>query len=117
VLYIRGMPRLGLVVLSLLASPLAAASGQRLSQDRSAPNPLPSGAALIGSARDHRWEGAIIGAAALGAGGAVLRAAWCGNDDSASAPRDCTGTTIVWGLMGATVGAVAGGLLGSAFKK
>ena len=112
------MARLGLVLVSLLAFPAAAATAQRLPLEPAAPRaPLPSGAALMAGARDHRWEGAIVGAAVLGVGGAVLRAAWCGNDDSASAPSDCTGPTILWGLMGATVGAVAGGFIGSAFPK
>ena len=67
-------------------------------------------------AKDHRWEGLAIGAGVLGLTAAVLRASACGRDDAAT--RDnCVGPTVVWGLMGATVGAVVGGLIGSAIPK
>ena len=46
-----------------------------------------------------------MGALALGATAALIRASMCESGDS------CTGPTIGWGLMGATVGAVLGGLV------
>ena len=50
-------------------------------------------------------NGALIGALALGTTAAVIRASMCERGES------CTGPTIGWGLMGATVGAVVGGLV------
>jgi hypothetical protein len=50
-------------------------------------------------------KGALIGALALGTTAAVIRATMCERGES------CTGPTIGWGLMGATVGAVVGGLV------
>jgi hypothetical protein len=53
-------------------------------------------------------QGAVAGGLLLGTAAAVVRAALCDRGES------CTGPTIIWGLMGATVGAVAGGLIAGA---
>jgi hypothetical protein len=50
-------------------------------------------------------RGALAGALALGTTAAVIRASMCERGES------CTGPTIGWGLMGATVGAVLGSLI------
>jgi hypothetical protein len=50
-------------------------------------------------------KGALIGAIALGIPAAVIRASMC------ESGKNCTGPTILWGVMGATVGAVIGGLV------
>ena len=50
-------------------------------------------------------KGALVGALALGTTVALIRASMCERGES------CAGPTIGWGLMGATVGAVVGGLV------
>jgi hypothetical protein len=50
-------------------------------------------------------KGALIGALALGSTAALIRASMCEQGES------CTWPTIGLGLMGATVGAVVGGLV------
>jgi hypothetical protein len=53
-------------------------------------------------------KGAVGGALLLGTVAAIVRAGMCERGDS------CTGPVVMWGLMGATVGAVLGGLLAGA---
>lgn len=65
---------------------------------------------LAGAAPDYRWEGALIGATALGLFGAVLGDGMCELDNCASA-------VFLFGLGGAVAGGVTGGLIGSMFPK
>ena len=127
-----------LIALNMVSWPLATLSGQRLTPPLEMTNVGNLNSRCLASissvcvktlvagsygnlnglrqAKDHRWEGVAIGAGALGLTAAVLRASACGRDDSAT--RDsCLGPTAIWGLMGATVGAVVGGLIGSAIPK
>jgi hypothetical protein len=53
-------------------------------------------------------KAAVGGALLLGMAAALVRAGMCERGNS------CTGPVIMWGLMGATVGAVVGGLLAGA---
>jgi hypothetical protein len=53
-------------------------------------------------------KGAVGGALLLGTVAAIVRAGMCERGDS------CTGPVVMWSLMGATVGAVLGGLLAGA---
>jgi hypothetical protein len=64
--------------------------------------------------RDYRWEGLIIGALALGVGGALAANGLCHDDSS---DKDCTGSIVGYFLVGATVGGVTGGLIGAAIPK
>lgn len=67
--------------------------------------PAPAAASRHRAALSRGEKGALAGALALGATAAVIRASMCESGDS------CIGPTIGWGLMGATVGAVLGGLI------
>jgi hypothetical protein len=53
-------------------------------------------------------KGAVGGALLLGTAAAMVRAGMCERGHS------CTGPVIMWGLLGATVGAVVGGLVAGA---
>jgi hypothetical protein len=64
--------------------------------------------------RDYRWEGLIIGGLALGVLGAVVGNGLCHDDTS---DEHCAGSTILYGLVGATVGGVTGGLIGASIPK
>lgn len=61
-------------------------------------------------ARDHRYEGAVIGAVALGAAFALLASA--GDSDSGSDP-----SPVLLGLGGAALGGLLGLLIGGAIPK
>lgn len=56
-------------------------------------------------------EGALIGGLGLGLAAAVLGASLCESGE------ECSGTIVVFGLIGATVGAVAGAFVGSTIEK
>lgn len=60
---------------------------------------------LQSSAPNRQVRGALIGAVVLGTAMAVVGSQQCEANES------CTGTTIGFGLIGATVGAVIGGIL------
>lgn len=80
------------------------------------PSNEPLSLAAFGDPSDHRWEGVAIGGGAFGLTAALLRASWC-NQDNSAATENCVGTSVLWGLMGATVGTVVGGFIGSAIPK
>ncbi len=65
--------------------------------------------------RDHRWEGAIAGSVAVGLTMLVMGAQVCGESDLRG--ERCARTVVVFTLMGGTVGAVVGGLVGSTIPK
>ena len=58
-----------------------------------------------GAALSRGERGALAGALVLGTMAAVIRTSMCERGES------CTGPTLGWGVMGATVGAVLGGLI------
>jgi hypothetical protein len=63
-----------------------------------------------------RWkEGALIGGIAGAVGGGLLAAVVCGQ--SGEAGKNCTGTTLLGGLIGAGLGAIPGALIGGQFLK
>jgi hypothetical protein len=111
-----------LLVLILAAAGSGPLTGQRLAVayphwdpelQSDAPAPFTS---LSPKATDHRWEGLLIGGAAVGLLGAIMGNAFCGSDDSAARPN-CLWPTIEGFAIGATVGGVTGGLLGSLIPK
>ena len=61
--------------------------------------------------RDHRWEGIVLGGLLVGLGGALLGNSLC------EAEEDCTRPTVGIGLIGATLGVVVGGIVGSTIPK
>ncbi len=65
--------------------------------------------------RDFRWAGTALGAIALGIAGGLQGAAYCGNSENG--PRDCTGSTIGFGLAGAAIGGIAGHVIGRLFRR
>lgn len=65
--------------------------------------------------RDFRWAGTAIGALGLGIAGAIQGAAYCGNSENG--PRDCTGTTVGFGLAGAAIGGIVGHVVGSLLRR
>jgi hypothetical protein len=73
-------------------------------------------AGLFPAAPDYRWEGLVVGGAILGVLGIAVGRGFCGYDDSA-VKKSCLLPTINGFLIGATVGGVTGGLLGSAIPK
>jgi uncharacterized membrane protein YeaQ/YmgE (transglycosylase-associated protein family) len=64
--------------------------------------------------RDYRWEGVIVGALALGVGGALVANGLCHDDGS---DEHCARSIIGYSLVGAVVGGVTGGLIGAAIPK
>jgi hypothetical protein len=64
---------------------------------------------------DHRWEGVVLGGLLLGIGTAIVGNRLCNEDNIAE--KKCFGPTVGYGLVGATVGVVTGGLIGSAIPK
>jgi len=68
---------------------------------------------VVSTARDHRWEGLIIGALVGGAVVGAFRYGFCSDSGNGS----CAGPVIVWTLGGMTIGAVTGGLIGSEIPK
>jgi len=60
------------------------------------------------AAMGRGMKGALAGAVLLGTTAAVIRGSMCDRRES------CIGPTVLWGLMGATVGAVVGGLIAGA---
>lgn len=62
------------------------------------------------SSRDLRWHGTVAGAVGLGIAGGLTGAAYCGNSEDG--PGDCTGTTVLWSVVGATLGGMAGHFIG-----
>lgn len=90
-------------------------SWSKPASDRAKPE---SSAITIGDlarAPDHRWEGVIAGGLLLGVGSAIVGYVICTEDNSAN--NNCAYTTIGFGLVGGTVGAVTGGLIGSLIPK
>jgi len=77
--------------------------------------PAPA-ARLFPPAADHRWEGLVVGGAFVGLLGATLGNALCGSDDTGGRPS-CLWPTVEGFLIGATVGGVTGGLLGTLIPK
>ena len=65
---------------------------------------------MRGPRPDLRWPGTVVGAAGLGLATGLTAAAVCGNSENG--PRDCTGPTVGYTLLGVSVGAVAGHFLG-----
>lgn len=65
------------------------------------------------SPRDYRWEGALIGGLSLGVGMSLVGLGVC----SDLGGDGCLVQTLGFGLMGATVGVVVGGLVGSLVPK
>lgn len=63
------------------------------------------------STGDHRWDGIILGGVGLGLGGMLVGSQLC------EAREDCSGTTVLFGLLGATVGSVIGGFIGASVPK
>jgi hypothetical protein len=66
-------------------------------------------------APDYRYEGLAIGAVAGGVGGLLLSAVICGQSDDVG--KSCTGTVILGTLGGASLGGLAGLLIGGFFPK
>jgi len=101
--------------MTTVAGPLA---GQRLAK------PLPHWEPNLQSAAptpkapapDYRWEGLAVGGTFVGMLGAALFNGLCGYDDS-GAKGSCLGPSVEGFVMGAGVGGVTGGLLGSAIRK
>jgi hypothetical protein len=59
-------------------------------------------------------EGALIGGTLGALGGALLGHGFCGLDESS---KDCTGSLVLGGLLGAVVLAIPGALIGGQFSK
>lgn len=70
--------------------------------------------AMGNSARDHRWEGAAVGAAGLGLALLALTAGLCNSD---SGTRSCTYPIVGATITGAVVGGTLGLFIGSAVPK
>ena len=108
----------GLVLISA-APPL---SGQRLAtayprwEPKLASRAAAPAAKLFPPAPDHRWEGLLVGGGFVGLLGATLGNGLCGSDETAGRPN-CLWPTIEGFLIGATVGGVTGGLLGTLIPK
>ena len=117
-----------LVVLTFAAVGVAPLASQRLAPayprwepDLRWASGLPSSSAthtsrLFPQAPDHRWEGLVVGGLLVGALGAALGDAFCGQDETLNKPS-CVGPIIEGFAVGAVVGGVTGGLLGGLIPK
>lgn len=105
---------------SLLMTVPGSLSAQRAFVSRHLPDSAtttPSAAALklFPRAHDHRYEGLVIGAVAVGGAFAVIGNALCRSSDSVD--KDCAWGTVKVGLLGGFAGGLSGALIGALVPK
>ena len=97
-----------------LPTPGPARTGPRAADAFALFRPPPSAPAHQSSgAPDYRWEGLGVGAILLGALGVYVSIHYCSLGDS----KDCSGTAVRLGPVGAFVGGIIGGLIGGLIPK
>ena len=106
------------LVLALGVAPLEAQQVTSFRRDRAGKTTAPALAVLPDSVvqrRDYRWEGLVIGGAAVGLLGAAVAGGLCGQDETDDA--SCLPNAFGGFLVGATVGGVLGIFIGRMIPK